>query len=38
MWLTIAGTIAALLVLFAACVMVSIRALRRFVRAVWPHS
>jgi len=38
MWLIILGTIAALLVLLAAVVIVSIRALRKFVRSVWPHS
>ena len=38
MWLTILGAIAALLVLIAVVVMVSIRALRKFVRSVWPHS
>ena len=38
MWLTIVGTIAALLVFLAVFVMVSIRALRKFVRSVWPHS
>ena len=38
MWFIILGTIAALLVLIAVLVMVSIRALRKFVRSVWPHS
>ena len=38
MWLKAILTIAALLVLLALVVAIAIRALRVFVRSLWPHS
>ena len=38
MWLTIVGAIAALIVVLAVIATIAIRGLRKFVRAVWPHS
>jgi hypothetical protein len=38
MWLTILGSVAALLVVLAFIARGAIRALRKYVRSVWPHS
>jgi hypothetical protein len=38
MWLTIIGIVAAVVVIFAVLSTVGLRALRRYVKSVWPHS
>jgi hypothetical protein len=38
MWLTIIGLVAAVVVLVAILCTVGLRALRRYVKSVWPHS
>jgi hypothetical protein len=38
MWLTIIGIVAAVVVLIVVLSTVGLRALRRFVTSVWPHS
>ena len=38
MWLTIVGIVAAVVVILAVFGTVGLRALRRYVTSVWPHS
>jgi hypothetical protein len=38
MWLTVIGIVAGIVVLIVVLGTVGLRALRRFVRSVWPHS
>jgi hypothetical protein len=38
MWLTIIGIVTAVVVLIVVLSTVGLRALRRYVKSVWPHS